>query len=592
MGRHWRKTVSMARAAGPLLWGLVLTLWMANAHPATPPLALQARTLDLWPGVQVLDDPHDSLDLPSVQAMARQFTAPHNVRGSLGLHRNPVWLRVLFDVPPDAPPGWVLDSGATSLHHLDVYLLRDHQVVQHAALGTLQARDPTEPPRAARTQAVALQLAPGQRHELLLRIQTDAAMVLPLTLSTPDAFLAQALREQLFQGALLTLMVCVVLYSVVLWLTLRDPLFLKYTGVVLGGLGFALAQLGIGAQYLWGDSPWMLVHAAPLAAMCSAMGLALFLEHALVAPAGHPWLSRLMKAGALACVLLALAFAVNGLSTQQIGPPLSLLSLTPPLVSLPLALQRTRQRDPMGTYLLLAVLVYLGATATMAGVVYGQMPVNFWTHHAVQLSSLLDALLLGRMLVLRTQTAQRLAQQAARERDAMRSLAHTDALTGLLNRRGLDHALAQALSRCTPEHLLVVYVIDLDGFKQVNDRHGHDVGDELLVAVTERLRSLVRNNDVVARIGGDEFVILVGGMAKSTQAVDMGHKLLAAFHTPFQLAQHTCHVGLTIGYALAPLDGLDAASLLKCADAGMYQGKTDGKHCLRRHEPPHVMPAG
>jgi diguanylate cyclase (GGDEF)-like protein len=572
-----------------LLCTLVLTLWMANTQ-AAPSLVLDAhtQTLDLWPDVQVLDDPEGSLDLPTVLARSPQFAAPHSARGSLGLHHNPVWLRVSFDVAPTAIRGWMLDSGSTTLHHLDMYLLRDHQVVQHAALGTLQARAPTEPPRAARTQAVALQLAPGQPHELLLRIQSDATMMLPLTLSTPDAFLARALRDQLLQGALLTLMTGVVLYSAVLWLTLRDPLFPKYIGVVLGGLGFALGQQGIGAQYLWSDSPWMLVHAAPLAAMCSAMGFALFFEHALVAPAGRPWLSQLMKASALACVLLALAFATNTLSTQQIGPPLSVLSLTPPLASLPLALQRTRQKDPMGTYLLLAVLVYLGATATMAGVVYGHVPVNGWTRHSVQLSSLLDALLLGRMLVLRTQTAQRQAQLAGAERDAMRSLAHTDALTGVLNRRGLDDALARALAHCTPEHLLVVYVIDLDGFKQVNDRHGHDVGDELLVAVVGRLRSLVRNNDVVARIGGDEFVILVEGMAKSTQAVEMGHKLLAAFHTPFQLARHTCQVGLTIGYALAPLDGLNATRLLKNADAGMYQGKTDGKHCLRRYQPPHV----
>ena len=191
-------------------------------------------------------------------------------------------------------------------------------------------------------------------------------------------------------------------------------------------------------------------------------------------------------------------------------------------------------------------------------------------------------LLFMRVLGLRTKALRAQALHANRERDAMRSLAHTDALTGLPNRRGLNIALASALSRCGPDQLLAVYMMDLDGFKPVNDLHGHDVGDELLIAVTRRLKRQLRQSDVLARLGGDEFVVMTGGMDSADQALLMGNKLLHAFRTPFALAKVQVRVGLTIGYAIAPLDSNDPATLLKLADSAMYTGKQNGKFCIVR----------
>jgi diguanylate cyclase (GGDEF)-like protein len=174
------------------------------------------------------------------------------------------------------------------------------------------------------------------------------------------------------------------------------------------------------------------------------------------------------------------------------------------------------------------------------------------------------------------------AEHADREREALRSLAHTDPLTGLPNRRGLQLELENALTRAGSPRLLGVYLLDLDGFKAVNDRLGHDAGDELLRSVAVRLRTPLRHRDVVARLGGDEFVVMVTDLPGDDEARRLGHKLLEAFAAPFGVRGQACQVGLTIGYALAPLDGHDAASLLKRADAAMYAGKQAGKRTLRR----------
>ena len=170
----------------------------------------------------------------------------------------------------------------------------------------------------------------------------------------------------------------------------------------------------------------------------------------------------------------------------------------------------------------------------------------------------------------------------ALEKQALVWLAHTDALTGLPNRRGLSLALAHALPHSRPDSALVVYLLDLDGFKPINDCHGHDVGDALLVQVGQRLRRQVRRDDVVARLGGDEFVIMTAGISGEAESLALGRKLLDAFLQPFEADGQLCRVGLTIGLALAPHDGRSAGDLLKRADAAMYAGKQAGRHCIHR----------
>ena len=189
-----------------------------------------------------------------------------------------------------------------------------------------------------------------------------------------------------------------------------------------------------------------------------------------------------------------------------------------------------------------------------------------------------------RVLGQRSAALRHAASEALRERDTMRSLAYTDSLTGLSNRRGMQMALQSALAQASPQRLVAVYLMDLDGFKPVNDTYGHDVGDDLLVAVGHRLEANVRQHtDLVARLGGDEFIVMARELATPQQAQELGQSLLHAFEQPFRLSHLSIQVGLTIGYALAPLDSDDAQHLVRLADAAMYAGKESGKHCIRRN---------
>ena len=584
-------------AAPPLRGGLwrvaaLLALWLgcASVQAQPAPLQLQAQqpAAGLWQALQMLPDPEQRYTAQELLQGGPAFGPMPPTQGTLGVRAEPVWLRIPLELAASAPGRWVLDIDYAPLQRIDLVLASGGRIVQQAALGSHVPF--AQRPLPTRSHAVGLDLQPGVAYELLLRVQTQGAMVLPLRLSPPAMHAEHALREQMLQGLLTGLALCLWIYSLAQWINQREVLFLQYTLLISGSLLFSLHFFGVGAQYLWGGLPWFEQHASGMSALMATCGSFLFIGQALAAGNPRNRLMRAMRWGAAGTALLALAFALDLFDTRVLAAIVSVLGLVPALMGIPGAVARMRQGDAVGGTLLLAWLVYFVATATVIGVIRGWVPVNFWTLHSFQFGATLDMLLFMRVLGLRSKALRLAAENARTERDTLHWLAHTDPLTNLPNRRGMQEALSNALRLCCHEQQLAVYLLDLDGFKPVNDEHGHDVGDELLVAVARRLQGHVRATDLVARLGGDEFVVVASALESPAQAHDLANKLLDAFHAPFTLSSTKVQVGLTIGYALAPLDAYDAASLLKLADAAMYQGKQNGKFRVQRSTEQLAMP--
>jgi diguanylate cyclase (GGDEF)-like protein len=160
-------------------------------------------------------------------------------------------------------------------------------------------------------------------------------------------------------------------------------------------------------------------------------------------------------------------------------------------------------------------------------------------------------------------------------------LAHHDALTKLPNRVLFHECLEQALGHARRGRLLALHFLDLDQFKAVNDTLGHPVGDRLLQAVTMRLQSCLRETDTFARLGGDEFAILETTIELPLDATRLAERIIRALANPFEVDGHHIVIGVSIGIAFAPQDGLDADNLLKCADLALYRAKSDGRGVYR-----------
>jgi diguanylate cyclase (GGDEF)-like protein len=255
--------------------------------------------------------------------------------------------------------------------------------------------------------------------------------------------------------------------------------------------------------------------------------------------------------------------------------------------------------------------------------IVGLAPTNLLTVHAIQIGSALEMLLLSFALADRintlkreTEAAQALALEAAHrsERDLeakvdkrvselgalnraleaevterrkaqalLTQIAHHDPLTGLPNRLLLrDRFNVTAASARRTDKGLALLLLDLDGFKQVNDTFGHDVGDRLLIAIGEALRNCVRESDTVARLGGDEFVVLLTNLGDPAQeATLVAQKILERLGAPVLAGDRYLVVTASIGVALYPADGSDLETVLKGADRAMYQAKQSGGRTVR-----------
>ena len=158
-------------------------------------------------------------------------------------------------------------------------------------------------------------------------------------------------------------------------------------------------------------------------------------------------------------------------------------------------------------------------------------------------------------------------------------LAHSDALTGLPNRVSFYDRLSQAVSQARRhEQKLALLFLDLDEFKQVNDRFGHDIGDALLQQVAERLRQNIRSEDIVARTGGDEFIFILYDVSHPDKAGVVAGKVIRSLAEPFDVEGHICRIGGSIGIAIFPDDSDEMETLVSHADDAMYRAKGKGKN--------------
>lgn len=591
-----RKLAALALAG--LCTGLAATA-PAQEAPTRSQQDTASRTLQLGPGVShdvwerasILADPDGSLGVEQALAHKSEFAPAGRMGANLGKRKGAVWVHVRLQAaaappsgpaPPQAPTPWLLDIDYPSLDRIDVYLLDGGHVHSHARLGDLVPM--AQRPIPSRSHTVLLDLPPGQTRDMLVRVQTTGSMLVPMALHTPVGYALIEAKEQALQGLFAGAGLCLLLYSLTQWASLRDSMFGWYALTLAGTTAFFAALSGFGVNHLWGGNVWLTQNGPPFFILLGVCGAFLFVLRALEVDQVSPRVARVVRlCGALAGItaLLFLADVLDYATAQTVGMA---LGPTPLLLVLPTAFKRLRAGDAAARWVLVGWGVYSAGVMVLVGVLRGALPVNFFTLHAFQFASLIEMAMWMAVLGERVQTMRRNAALVHSEHEHLQAQAHTDALTGLLNRRGLAVTVGPRLALCTAQQPMAVFLLDLDGFKPINDSMGHEAGDLVLQGVAQRLQANLRGSDLVCRLGGDEFVLAVGPLTSDAEkeAQAIGAKLLKAFEQPFSVGGNLCRVGLTIGYALAPQDDSSLDNLLKRADTAMYAGKQAGRGCVRR----------
>jgi diguanylate cyclase (GGDEF)-like protein len=214
---------------------------------------------------------------------------------------------------------------------------------------------------------------------------------------------------------------------------------------------------------------------------------------------------------------------------------------------------------------------------------------SWWTpaHILVLLALALIATLgvLGRMVVLQ----RRIGEQARLLRESesrFRHMALHDALTGLATRLLLDDRLTSAVEAAKRHQTgLALLMIDLDNFKKINDTFGHHCGDEVLRVTAERLVQAVRKTDTVARMGGDEFVVLLPDLEDPSMVEGIAAKIVKSLADPVIFADRTVSISVSVGVCASAVGGLDDEALMKCADDALYRAKAKGRNCFHVSTP-------
>jgi diguanylate cyclase (GGDEF)-like protein len=609
--------MTVVRAGGRLLLSVLgLWLWLLAAGVAADPLPLRldaasAAKIDLRPHLVWRHDATGTLAVYDASAAAGYESLAPGSGLNFGYRSGALWLRLELEVGDDAPRDWRLEFDYASLDRVELF-----EPTQHGAQPWQVGGDTV--PFAARSlphrnPVFALALAPGERRSLLLRVQSESSLTLNPALWRVEAFARHSETGYAIHALYLGMLLALGGYNLLLWFALRDRAFLLYVAFA-AGMGLGIASLyGLSAQYLWPDATdWA------NRAMCAGFALTgivgpLFTRSFLRTASNAPRWHRVL--GVLAWLHVAiLALTLFG-PVRASMQAMSIGTLANCLITLGCGVV-CAWRGVAGARLFVAAwsMLLLGG-AVMGLRNFGLLPTHPVTLYGIQIGSALEMLLLSFALAARFNQLKREKEQAQAETLAsqqrlvqtlqqqervleervaertealaaanarLRELALHDALTGLSNRAALHARLAQALDGTGGYgRSVALLMVDLDGFKAVNDRLGHEAGDRLLVAVAERLVRSARFNDLVARLGGDEFVLLVEDLTSRAQVQQLADTVLAALATPFALGGEVVGIGASIGVAIRIDADLDGDDLLRRADRAMYAAKAAGRGNVR-----------
>ncbi len=495
---------------------------------------------------------------------------------SFGLGARPVWLRLFIENPQSQALNLQLQVGTTWLDRLEIYVLDSAGQVRHHALSG-DEEVPAQGLKPVQGFVLPLPLEPG-RSELYLRLASNDPLLLPLTLMSAEQ--AQRIERELSYGYgfLYGFLLALCAYNLMIFFGLRERSYLLYGLYLLSIIGVNMAYTGHGYAWLWPDSPLIQRHIIlTLMVVFGCSGLvfaARFLalaEHAPRVLLGVRWLCAL---GLLSLAILYLA----GLHVAATYLAFAFVSVfTVLMVALGvLTLRRGRQA---GRYFLGAAVCGMVGTAITALSVCGLMPYRDWTLHALELGIVIEATLLVLALAHWVRDQQRAALRAEQ-------LSRLDPLTGLRNRRAFwelaESVWSTALRNARP---LSVVMLDLDHFKRINEHGGHQAGDQALMQVAEVLSQERRSGDVLARWGGEEFMLLLPETALE-QACALAERIRVAIEGKRPLLNNvkpfvTCSLGVAELQDHASLE-----ALIHVADERLRQAKKLGRN---RVEPPAVL---
>jgi diguanylate cyclase (GGDEF)-like protein len=453
------------------------------------------------------------------------------------------------------------------LDRLDVYLVQDDRTLSHVHTGdtTVEA----EGLLPAIGYALPLRFPPGPS-EVYLRVESIGPMVLPIELMSDAQLSARKHGFDYVYGFVYGFLAALSIYNFLLFVGLGERSYLYYALALLSFIACNIGYTGHGLALWWPGRLSIQAYAIPvmmvLYAVLGWLFASRFLDLAEHAPRACMAVRWASGAGLLVLVVAVLA------GNQLLAARLAFLFMSLfVLVTFLLGVQALRQGRASGRYFLAATFSGLLGAVTTDLAVWGKLPFTPLTFHAAEQGFIIEATLLALALAHRIRGYQHASRHAER-------LARLDSLTGLLNRRAfLETAQTWSGGNRRGRQTLSLVMMDIDHFKQINDEHGHQVGDEVLRAVAVLLSQQGRISDIVARWGGEEFLLLLPDtdLSHASSYAERLRQATAAIRVPVKGGQ----LSITVSIGVAE-HGADATLVdtINAADMRLYQAKGQGRN--------------
>jgi diguanylate cyclase (GGDEF)-like protein len=553
----------------PILLAFLFS-FIINTLQAEPLNLTQLPSGSLGNYANILIEEAEPFSLDDVQSgqHSDQFRPLNSPALNYGIGSRPVWVHLSVFNPTKEDLSFDLIAATTWLDYLDIYIVHNGRVTASWKTGDSQAKPFGITP--AIGYSFKPVFAPG-RSDIYLRAETIDPLVLPIELIPIDKAVTNERIMHYLYGGIYGFLIALMAYNFLLFLGLRKRGYLYYSIYLISVIALNFAYTGHGYTWLWPNQPDLQRYIILVLMMVfSCCGL-LFAARFLSLPENEPRVLRYVQIFVITGVsLMGLSITLN----SHLFAAIVSFSFTTlfTIIMVLLGILTVRHGRVAGRYFLLAALCGMAGTLGTALAVLGLIPFNPTTYHALEMGIILEATLFALALAYKMRNHQEVSLRSEQ-------LARIDPLTSILNRRAFLE-LAEPLWSTAERNgrPLSLIMLDIDHFKQVNDQYGHNAGDQSLIIIAQLLTEACRNGDVLARWGGEEFILLLPE-TDLDQAYTFAQRIRRSIETYHQtINDDTLILTASFGVAQREIEQMQLNELINTADLRLYEAKQSGRN--------------
>ena len=558
----------------------MLAVWYGTLAVAAPLSVAQEHETAIGLSTHFFQEPAGRLGLAEAMAAYRagQFAPGTRPVLNFGIGAKPVWIHFAVDNPAAIPSPRRLSIETAWLDRVEVYFRHQGKTVAAYRVGDRQVFG--QRPIMSRYFLFEHAFDSGVS-DVFVRVETPDPMVVPLYVLSPEASRLRQTQQELSYGIVYGFLLALMAYNAILYFSLRSSRYLRYSIYLAMFVAMNIAYTGHGFAWLWPESVHWQQWSNPILMLLFGVSGLLFAIRFLDLRVNFP---RVRRAVLGFCMAFGIVLGAAILADSQKYALLAAFSFAFLFSSLMLLLGIIAVRigqKPAKYFLIAALAAMVGAMLTTLST-WGFIPHNTWTFRAVEIGMLIDATLLALALAYQMRIGQEERLRAER-------LAQLDPLTGLNNRRAFyDKTSPLWAHAIRHEHVSSVMLLDIDHFKQVNDAYGHAHGDDVLKALANILRHSVRQGDVLARWGGEEFIVFLPETGQH-DAIALAERLRAEI-SDIRIPHETGAIAVTASFGIARKEDRHATldALIAAADECLYQSKQQGRNRVTAGQTAHA----